>query len=106
MKGATGAVLVVIAGAACLAMVAVAAHRRVLAEAAAAPAPGPARQAAIDWAAARRQARLDAGGGSAALYAALLAANRQKMSAIAIPVMLPGDAELTSDLQLFPNGAF
>jgi hypothetical protein len=75
--------------------------------AAAAAAAAPPAAATIDWPAARRQARLDAdGAGAGARYAGMLAGVRRKMSTIAIPVLLPAEAELASDLELFPNGAF
>jgi hypothetical protein len=96
-------VLVVAAGLACLSLAASIHGGKGAAAAAAAAAPPAA--ATIDWPAARRQARLDADG-AGARYAGMLAGVRRKMSTIAIPVLLPAEAELASDLELFPNGAF
>jgi hypothetical protein len=106
MRGRTGAVLVVAAGLGCLVLATSVHSKRPVSEAAAAPAVAQAPSAPIDWDSARRDAQGRPGGPARRLIDTFAAANNAKIAAVSIPVLLPGDADLLQDLEIFPNGAF
>jgi hypothetical protein len=107
MRGRTGAVLVVAAGLGCLVLATSVRSTRPLSEASAAPAiVQQTPSVPIDWDGARRDARSRPSGPVGTLIDAFAAANREKIAAVTIPVLLPGDADLLRDLEIFPNGAF
>ena len=106
MRGRTGALLTVVAGAGALAIAASAQQQRQLAAAVAPPSPAQSRPMAIDWGAAQKEARSGVTERGRALNAKFIAANRAEIAKVAIPVLLPGDPDLAQNLRIFGNGAY
>lgn len=109
MRPRSGALLIVAAGLAVLALAtAVKPHAVAVAATAGPPSTSPARSRAlpIDWPAANKQARVPVNGRGQRVNLRFIAANRAAIDQVTIPVLLPGDPDLAPALRIFPNGAF
>ncbi len=74
--------------------------------AAARPQPGQSQPLPIDTAAAARSANSGVNERGRTVNAKFISANAAAINSVSIPVLLPGDPDLTPSLRIFPNGAF